>query len=238
MAWEQWIDNYRRTARLSPALLVALPLIVLVLVAVPAVLSWWAKSVGVVVVSGLPFVIMQLVRDRGRQVEQKLFQSWSGAPTTTLLRWAGPESRAAVNRRHALLGKVTGVRLPTLKAEEVDPRRADEVYDVATAALRELTRDNSRFELLHHELKTYGFRRNVYGCRALGIAISITAAVVTPVFAWARVIPLDWKAQAALTLFDGLWVLWWWRICTPGWVRQAANNYARQLFASLEALDK
>lgn len=238
MVWEQLTDSYSRTARLSPALLITLPLSVLVVTSLPAVLTWWGKGFALLAASGLPFAITQFVRDRGRRVEPDLFSSWGGAPTTVMLRWSGPEPRATVSRRHDLLSRLVDVQMPTEAEEQAEPGDADAVYAVATTALRELTRDSSRFALLQHELAAYGFRRNSFGCRGLGLAISVVVAAGTFLLARAGLVPLDWKYLTALISFDCLWSLGWWYLCTGNWVRQAGENYARQLFASLELLNK
>lgn len=192
----------------------------------------------ILVASGLPFAITQVVRDRGRHVEPDLFSSWGGAPTTVMLRWSGPEPRAAVSRRHNLLSRLINIQMPTEAEEQAKPVDADAIYAIATTALRELTRDCSRFPLLQHELAAYGFRRNSFGCRGLGLAASALAATSGLLLSWSGFVPLDWKQLAALITFDCLWSLGWWCICTRDWVRRAGENYARQLFASLEILIK
>ncbi len=236
MAWEQIIDSYNRKARLAPALLVTLPLSALAIISMPTALSWWGKGLALLVASGLPFAVMQIVRDRGRRVEPDLFSSWGGAPTTTLLRWTGPEPRSAVSRRHALLSRLVDVQLPTEEEEQAKPREAEAAYAIATTALRESTRDNSRFALLHDELTAYGFRRNTFGCRPLGVMAAIFAAVALVLLAWFGLVPFSWEMQASFIAFDCIWIIGWWRICTSDWVRRAGENYARQLFASLEFL--
>lgn len=236
MVWEQLTDSYNRTARLTPALLVTLPLNVLVITFSIDSLSWWGKSLTLLVASGLPFAITQVVRDRGRHIEPELFSSWGGAPTTVMLRWSGQEARVAVSRRHDLLSRLIDVRLPTEEEEQVNPREADALYAIATTALRELTRDGSRFALLQHELAAYGFWRNAFGCRGLGVATSIVATGGVLLSFWSGLVSLDRKQLAGLVAFNCLWGLGWWRICTRNWVRWAGESYARQLFASLEVL--
>jgi hypothetical protein len=230
------MDSYSRTARLTPALLVALPASFLILIATSPT-SWSGRIGGLVVASGVPVLVTQIVRDLGRAAEADLFTSWGGEPSTALLRWSGPEARPVVRRRHELLSRLFQMELPSLDGEQEDPAAADHIYAMAVAALREHTRDASRFPLLLKELTSYGFRRNLFGCRRIGIGVVLLSAVATPLLSWMQ-LPGDLSVRAviALLLFDGLYVLLWWRLVNADWVRVAAKNYAQRLLACAETL--
>lgn len=230
-------DSYDRKARLLPALLVVLPLGVLAVSAVPSIPAWWSRVLVLLVASGLPFVVVQIVRDRGWRVEPALFESWGGKPTTVMLRWAGPQPTTAVRRRHTLIAEHLRIQLPDVTTEQRNPAVADEAYEIATAALRERTRDVSRFPLVTKELIAYGFRRNSFACRWLALGACVVAATLTLVLARLDLISLNWIRQTVLIAFEGAWAAAWWFICTPMWVRASGERYARQLFASLEALE-
>lgn len=230
-------DSYDRQARRLPALLVALPLSILAVTTAPAIPAWWAKVLAIVVASGLPFAVVQIVRDRGWRSEFALFQSWGGKPTTVMLRWEGQATTTAVRRRHLLVARHLGIRLPDAATEKSAPAEADEAYEAATAALRERTRDASRFPLVTKELIAFGFRRNTYACRWIAFGASAIAAVLTLALPQLELISLTRSQQVLLILLDAVWVVVWWFVCTPRWVRHAAERYARQLFASLESLE-
>lgn len=230
-------DRYTRGARLLPALLVVLPVSLVVALSIALTYGWAGAVVGVVAGSGLPFLATQLVRDRGLAVEPRLYTAWGGKPTTRLLRWRGPEPIAEVRRRHEIVARCLAVALPDDASEAADPLGADAAYDGATTVAREHTRDTARFGLLFQENIAYGFRRNLYACRNLAIAIALLTAVATPVIAWA-VISLSAKIQAVLIAFDLLWILALVLVVTDDWVKRAAERYAKQLFASLESLDR
>jgi len=231
----QFTDRYSRTARLVPAVLVVLPLCVLAVTAVPVLVTVWGKVAAVVAAAGLPFVFAQVVRDRGGRAQDRLFEAWGGPPTVALLRWRTGEE-PAVFRRHQLLRSRTGVTLPTAAAEESDPARADALYRIAAAALRERTRDTARFPRVFDENIAYGFRRNTYACRTPALVVCGLTAVLTVLAARLSLVSLGWRQQLALVGFDALAALGWLFWCTEDTVRRAADTYARQLFVALEVL--
>ncbi|WP_157106616.1 hypothetical protein [Nocardia arthritidis] len=232
---QQITDRYNRTARFLPATLVVLPLFVLAVTAVPVVVTIWTK-VAAFAAFCLPFVASQVVRDRGMQVEPKLFQSWGGRPTENMLRWRSTAASAAVARRHQLVTKYLDITLPDKVSEAADPAEADDIYAAATGALRERTRDKTRFPLVHEENISYGFRRNTYACRVPAAVICLLTAIATILLARFSLVPLTWQQQAALVGFDLIAAFGWWRLCTQDAVRRAAEKYASQLFMSLETL--
>jgi len=229
-------DSYSRTARLMPALLIALPISVTAIAAIPAAVSWWERLGSLVIASGVPVLATQVVRDGGRRVQEKLYAAWGGPPTTALLRWAGPEPQVVVGRRHELLAQVVGYNLPDEQEEAHDPAAADDVYAMATTALRERTR-GERFSLLLRENVSYGFRRNLLGSRVIGIGAALLAAAAAAIFGWGHLwFSTPVSGAIALIVFDLLCVVTWWRIVTASWVRRAAEIYAHRLFDSLETL--
>jgi hypothetical protein len=68
------------------------------------------------------------------------------------------------------------------------------------------------------------------------IVICFVAAASTTLLAGFSVVPLGWKQQTALVVFDVVAAAAWFFWCTEGAVRRSAEAYARQLFASLETL--
>jgi hypothetical protein len=180
---QQITDRYNRFARLIPAVVVVLPLSVLAVTSVPVVVTVWGTVAALVVVVGLPFVVSQVVRDRGLRIQPNLFHAWGGRSSEIMLRWRSTSTKAAVARRHQLVQTHLGITLPDEAAEAADPAEADEAYEVATAALRERTRDKAMFPLVFEENIAYGFRRNAYACRTAAIVICVLTTVGTVLLA-------------------------------------------------------
>jgi hypothetical protein len=142
-----------------------------------------SQGSGVVLVlgaSGVSFLGAQLVRTAGKSKEQELWASWGGAPTTQVLRFTDAPNRVKVERWHDQLEQVfPGLSMPDESAESANPQSADQYYETAIGALIERTRDAKRFPRVFDELCQYGFRRNLWGCRKIGLWLSALGLVIT-----------------------------------------------------------
>lgn len=167
------------------------------------------------------------VRDLGKSLEGRLWESWGGPPTRRLLQWRGDSDRQLVSRNHELLEAVLKRSLPTQEDEFAHPAVADQAYDLAVADLRELTRDRETFSLILEENSEYGFRRNMLGIRPVAIAVAVVVAAVSSGLAIdgpVRFLGVALLAVAAATA----WIYW----VKPDWVRRSAERYAERLLGA------
>ena len=155
------LDQYTRRARLAPVLLAAVPALVFLGTAVSSPQDF--VKVGGAALAAVGLVACGLVRDRGRHVQMRLWQSWGGSPTTRRLRLTGNSDVRAAGRLRSRVEAITGSPLPTQDEERDDPTDADRRYEEAVSALRERTRDHERFPLVFEENMDYGFRRTRSG---------------------------------------------------------------------------
>lgn len=219
-----WFDAYDRQARLAPGLLAMLPVSV-TLVAVglndaPVV----SALAGALTAAGGPLVLVNIVRSRGRAIEESLFRRWGGAPTTQFLslRRASDNDVERDTWRQAL-ATGAGVPLPSFEDETADPQRADQTYGVVTAWAIEATRANA---LVQEENKSYGFIRNMLGMRPVGVAVAILCLVGLVVV----VVADGWSAgRVSGAAINGVIVVVWLWWPNEARVREAAHRYARQL---------
>ena len=231
-------DAYTRRARIAPAVLVAIPALA-ILVAGALSIDTAARIVGVLFGS-VGIIIAIVVRGAGRRIQPGLWENWDGPPAQRRLRWRCGDPPDVVERRHRRIEAVTNEPLADEAAEAADPERAERQYDDAIAILRELTRNRDDFPLVFAENADYGFRRNTYGLRTIGLwvgcgclALSISllllgdGALSSRATAWIPVAAIG----AASALFWGL-------VVTPGWVRAAAENYADRLHGAVESLTR
>lgn len=234
------MDRYTRRARLYPVYLLVFPL-ALPLVALswgPA--AWWGRLAALAAACGLPLMAAQVGRSAGKRKEPALFAAWGGMPTTALLRHRSSTNPTALARRHELISRATGVALPSPAEEHDHPEAADAAYETAVAALREQTRDQERFPLVFDELCNYGFRRNLWGHRALGIAVALGSVIVilgVAVLGAVGAVRISGPTALAVALVDSIIVAVWVRMITVEWVREAADAYAERLLSSAERLD-
>jgi hypothetical protein len=177
-------------------------------------------------------VVCGLVRGLGRALEPALWAGWGGPPTTQRLRWSGPTPTAVQRRRHELAERVLAEALPTEAEEQSDPVGSDERYEVAVAALRDLTRDEARFKLVAEENAEYGFRRNCLGLRPLAIVVALIVFFASGILFLAESQSQFLVPAAASVLMFAFWAA----VVRDRWVRSAADRYAVRLLETVESL--
>lgn len=234
------LDVYTLRARLAPAFVTALPVGFTVVAAYSGNVGWWSPFWVVLTAFGGMFLIAELGRDAGKKRESALFADWGGKPTTQMLRRNTARNEALQRRfRDKLLELDPSIELPSRAKEEEDPSGADEMYDAAVHVLRERTRDRTQFPLVFQALCEYGFRRNLWGLKPIGITFSVIGLVVISAIAFVRtsgnLTMIGPMIIAGFLLNAALFLIWWVRI-RPSWVKTAACSYSERLVASLERL--
>lgn len=235
---ESMMDAYDRTARLKPLAFLSAPMTFYVAGLTVALPTWWQRLVGIAALAatGLPLFATQLVGDAGKEAQCRLWRDWGGRPTTLMLQFEGAENRRAVARRHDLVERATGVHMPTEQDEAADPHAAGDIYEVASDELKELTRGGS-FPDVARELANYGFRRNLYGIRYLGLLAAAASLVAACVTAWIfrtetpRLVPV--LIAAALCL---IWLVLWTLVVNAAFVRRGGDRYADRLLGAASTL--
>jgi hypothetical protein len=128
--------------------------------------------------------------------------------------------------------------MPSELDESKDAAAAESVYEAYSNLLLERTRDKSKFPLVFEELTNYGFRRNLWALKPIGIVIATASLVVQLVhLAWSllrhqQIGPWDTSLLAMNLLLLTCWVL----IVNPLWVKRSADAYADRLLAASEKL--
>jgi hypothetical protein len=229
------LDNYGRRARLQPALLTALPIAL-------AVFAWfppdfkWATLWSLLSYAGGTALLAQVARDRGRNKQADLFTTWGGKPTTCRLRHRDTDNAVLLARRHSQLQRLLpDLQFPNAEEEAADPRRADAIYESATAFLLERTRDQKKFPLVFEENCNYGFRRNLWGLRPAGIIVTLGGVAALLLGLAMQRITFGPTALAA-GIVDVALLCGWLFLVTPQWVRLPADAYAERLLAATEQL--
>jgi len=189
---------------------------------------------------GFTFLLSQLVRDRGKAKEPWLFEKWDGKPTTAMLRHGDTRLNAHTRLRYhvQLTSLLPEISFPSAEQEKASPADADAVYTSCGDYLLSKTRDKERFQLLFQENVNYGFRRNLWAMKPVGIATSILSlvalALVTRIEARADAVP--WFANLTAIAIVALLLTWWIVRITPSWVKIVADDYATRLLASIDEL--
>ncbi len=189
---------------------------------------------------GLASLLAQFGRDRGKRKEAELYRRWGGKPSTVMLRHGAKAfSPHTLARYHRRLGELLpDLRLPSEADETADATRCDEVYEACGDYLRSQTTDNGRFRLLFQENMNFGFRRNLWAMKPIGVAMSLAGVGITGGLILTRTGVGKWPEPAlAIGLaLDLLMLVWWILVIRPDWVRLPAEAYARQLLACADQL--
>lgn len=243
---ELFKDPYERKARLTPGLLVALPVIVPLVCVYGPRHALLTAVVGVLGGCGALYALASIARGRGKKLEEALVKAWGGMPTTIALRHRDTSALDSVSRRryHDAIASKLGITMPTAEEEAADPAKADDVYVGATKRLRELTRNNKG--LLLKENIAYGFHRNMLAMKPVGVAACILGLGYGLVIAKAiQLAPLalvlsnlaDPGLPAALTLMvSGALLAAWLLYFDADVVRRLGFAYAERLFECLPSL--
>jgi len=234
-------DTYTIKARLIPVFIVVLPGAIGVFAWFPEIPNWWGGFSALIVASGIPALLGQLGRDAGKRKEPKLFSFWGGKPSTRLLRYRDAPNKVILSRQHQHLRKLLPeLEIPTPEEEIASPEAADQVYDACVHFLRERTRDKKRFPLVFEENCNYGFRRNLWGMKPLGIGVNLIG-LGGIIFLFIRNYYVVGSEVSILSVVSGLavvliligWFFWF----TPNWVKTAADAYGERLLAATEEIE-
>lgn len=248
---EKFSNPYERKARLWPALLTLLPVIVLVSTLYAPFASLAANAVSLAVSCGALYLLANIAREYGKRLEPKLFELWGGTPTTQILRHRNNHFGVTIKASfHSFLASKLGIAFPDAAEEAANPAKADDVYRSAVTWLLSQTRDAKAFDLLYRENIYYGFRRNALSLKPLGILIAIGSMVWVLVSQGALVITatnLSFVSEKLAGLPLGAWLsigvsglllAAWLFFFTRTTVRTAAFAYADMLIKSCNQLQR
>lgn len=232
-----WLDDYDRTARLVPGLLVVLPAVLVPIGLGVRENPLAATLVALAVTFGIPLLLAKHVRRRGRKVETRLSKEWGGLPTTLLLLPEADGSLGALRQqRRNNLERISGLQLPLKR----DLLSSDvESLEAAMRTLRARTADREAFAQVYAENKSYGFERNVKGLRAEGLVVSAISVIVLAtlaVLSWTEYLELDpWPLTVSACpalLMHIFWLVW----PTSDRVWDAGEIYAERVLDAAERL--
>jgi hypothetical protein len=237
-------DPYERQARLYPALLAGLPIIVMATILYGSNSIVTAASTVAASCGGL-YLLGNIARERGRRLEPILYESWGGKPTTQLLRHRDRNIESPTKRRyHAFLSSTVSLQFPSEREEESNPVHADEIYQSAVRWLLNHTRDKIRHKMIFDENIAYGFRRNAYGLKAIGIGICLVSSAwvlisegVVKVGKESGVLfnSESASAEAYISLaVSAAMLMVWVSYFTKGTVKNAAFTYAETLLRACD----
>lgn len=226
-------DRYTIFARLIPALVAIAPAIALVAAIIPWTKLSLSDALAVVPLGVLFMVFPDLARRRGRAVEPHLILRMGGLPSIVMMRHNDPSfDKASKARLHSFLSLKLNEPSPTESEEAADLSAADGFYSRGGTWLRENTRNQKDFSLLHSESITYGFRRNLYGLRLPTLFLDAAILVGFLASFYFGLAEKYWATGALVITIAVLHAIYLVCFATESSASDAARIYARQLILS------
>lgn len=227
-------DTYTWQARVLPAALLMLP----VFVATNLVLSYLNFNLGLslpianFILLSLLIVISIFCRDLGKNAEKKLFKKWGGPPTTRYLRIFNDEYNTFQKTviKEYLKMHFNGIGMPTEKMEKEQAKEADAKYEAYIAELRAITRNYKEFAILQSDNRNYGMIRNLFGIKILAIVLNVAIILSAIIVMFCVKNLLNDNVYIISIVISGSMILFWLIFITEKRVKNAAENYAVQLF--------
>lgn len=223
-------DRYERKARLLPGLLLAAAPALTAGIVLHDFAAWYTAASAAFGVEFLAAIVLgHFARARGRGIEDALWKSWGGPPTTRWLRpWDNTCSDQQKTKWRGAIKRLTGLSLPASipaggSQDDVDRLNAD-----AVRQLRYAVRGKPEGALLGIHNEDYGFARNLCGVRWWWVALCVLCVVGCGLaFAFGMRPYLGLAVASAFTVASfviarGL----------PDYVKRCADRYAESLFAT------
>lgn len=234
-------DRYTREARLAPALLVALPEVLMIFVWFPQLRTLGAGFLALFCTCGGILWLAHLARDRGVALQPKLYQVWGGQPSTCILRYQDNELTEPVKARYraCLQGHLPDLVFPSKHKEYLNPKVADVIYEAAGSWLLTHTRDKSEFPLVFEENVNYGFRRNLWAMKPIAVFAGLVCFIGSTTSIgvnWYRSGTTPSIETVIVTAFVAVYVMMFLFFIHPRWVKVPAIAFARQLLAACDLL--
>lgn len=234
------LDSYSIKARVYPALLVLLPILILAIYYVTDYKMYYHYITTLFSVGLLTYVLAHLGRDQGKLKEKDLFEKIGGKPTTQLLRHSDSYLDNITKSRYhiSLSTKVPNLIIPTKEEETENPCKADEIYDSCARYVISKTRDTKKFDLLFKENINYGFRRNTWGMKTLALSILIISLFIHAIIASKYFSQISFQPNKDLIPYVAFIFLgfFWLFIVSEKWVKLTAFAYAERLYESIDEI--
>jgi hypothetical protein len=180
-----WFDDYEIRARILPAIIVFLPVMIPVFLIVygemTATVSFLFSGI---VLAALVYPLSFIVRRPGSRLEKTLWEQWGGPPSTRVMRWRDNTFSISLKTElHRAVRDYCGITLSDLDEEQNDPPEADEKIGDAFIQVKHLVYHDDPKGMWRKYNAEYGFNRNLLGCKYLWIALSVVGVIICG-FCW------------------------------------------------------
>ncbi len=221
-------DSYERIARVYPAIIISLPIIVTcysISTIVNSTVFVEITSMGFVIVAVMT-LLSGIVRYFGKKMEPRLWKSWGGAPTTRFLKQ--DNKKTAIEIKKLFYRKI-------LADTNIDllNNQSDEMIEQAVTWVRNILRNNGKKGLWRIFNIEYGFARNLLGSRSVWAIMSFGFSGICILLM--QYIATDTFSLLISAIFNAVWglcaLLCGWFVL-PALIKGIAERYAEDLIFS------
>jgi hypothetical protein len=235
------MDKYSLNARIYPMIIIFLPIVIIGLAYSVEYQTLQQSLSAFGGTAALTYLLSNLGRDQGKKKERLLWESWGGAPTSQLFCYKNLMiDKLTKDRYHSRMEELSNLdeRIDYINAST---ETLNEVYKSWTKLLIAKTRDTNKFPLIFIELISYGFRRNIWGLKPIGVVLTCLGIAGNYVYqslnyGWSEFTNYSlafYVSEAALVML----LLTWFFVVNKEWVRIPAFGYAERLLEAIDKLD-
>lgn len=234
------IDKYSLNARIYPMILLFMPLVVIGVTYSIEFEAYLQILSTLGVLAALVYFMSNLGRDLGKKGEQELWNKWGGMPTAQLLSFENDQIDGITKKEyHKRLNELSPIDTkPDFENAEFSTLLV--IYRFWTKFLISKTRDTKKYSLLFKENISYGFRRNTWGLRGLGISICLICLLGNLAYNIYDAGSFNFKSFSTSFLVSEviifIWLLIWIIVIKSNWVRIPAFAYGERLLEAIRTI--
>lgn len=226
-------DAYNLRVRFSVGLILITPVIISIYLLIPDASNFSFTVIILILCFGLCNLMMSLSRFHGRKAIAKCFPKLMPAQQMLM-----PNDKTldpiTKKRYHEFLS--SKIKNLTFKNETVATLNS---CKSAVSWLISQTRDSNSFPLIKEETINFGFSKNLYGLKNLGIAISAFLTILQITIIIAKVHLkfglVEYTNLIASTLISFLFTVIWIFFINKEWVKNSGFKYAKTLLSACDS---
>ena len=226
-------DAYNLRVRLSVGLILITPIIISIYLLVPNASNISFTVIVLILCFGLCNLMMSLSRYLGRKVTSKCFPELMPAQQMLMPTDDTLDSITKQRYHKFFLSKIENLSFS---------KDSDNAINSCKSSINWLisqTRDSEKFPLIKEETINFGFSKNLYGLKPLGICVSSSLAffeigliVAKYHFQFAYV---DYSNLIASAIISFASAMVWVFLITETWVKDSAHRYAKVLLSACDS---
>jgi hypothetical protein len=167
----EWLDSYEMRARITPSIIICLPIIVPLYI----LFNDTGNPISGLIFSGVVFIgisytVSFFVHYNGKKIQAELWKSWGGPPSSKILRWSDSTFPDEYKLKlHKATKEFLDIELFDKDNELKNPEAADLKFELAFNQAKRIVYNKSSNDLLGKFNAEYGFLRNLMGNRTIWV---------------------------------------------------------------------